>query len=92
MSSVIFLVMPLHRKNDKKPNKHNYILKDVTITLKEIGYTYRIPVLDLFGDCNFYPENSKQNDQLSGDGLHPNQWYHENVLGPKVANFIRSLM
>lgn len=42
MSSVIFLVTPLHRKNDKKPNKHNYILKDAAIAVKKIGYTYGI--------------------------------------------------
>ena len=87
--ATIFLITPLHRTNENKANTHGYILEDVVMAVKEIGTKFGIPVLDLFSNCNFYPANSTQNTNCSGDGLHPNQWFHQNVLGVKIAEFIR---
>lgn len=87
--ATIFLITPLRRANDTTVNTQNYVLKDIADAIKEVGAKFSIPVLDLFSCGNFYPTNSTQNTQLSGDGLHPNQWYHENILAPKIAGFLR---
>lgn len=90
--ATIFLITPLHRTGETNANTHGYILEDVATAVKKVGIKYGIPVLDLFNNGNFYPSNSTQNAQLSGDGLHPNQWYHENVLARKIATFIKSII
>ena len=90
--ATIFLITPLHRTNETTPNTHSYILEDVVMAIKEVGSKFGIPVLDLFSSGNFYPTNSTQNTNCSSDGLHPNQWFHENVLARKIARFIKSII
>lgn len=87
--ATIFFISPLRRTNDATANSKGYELKDVQIAIEDVCGKYSIPVLDLYSCGNFYPSNSTQNTQLSGDGLHPNQWYHENILAPKIADFLR---
>ena len=89
-SKVICLMTPLQRGADVA-NTAGFKLSEYAKAIKEIGAFYALPVLDLHATGNFYSAITENSTANSVDGLHPNQTYVENILGRKVAGFIKSV-
>lgn len=73
-----FVITPLRRLNDTKPNLKGYTLKDYVDAEIEICKMFGIPVLDLYNNCEINPNITTMRNSFMPDGLHPNKKRNEN--------------
>ncbi|MDR4318671.1 phi ETA orf 55-like protein [Niallia circulans] len=95
----LFFITPLQRNFKTSPtttlngwsettvNELGYKLVDVVNAIKEVCARYAVPVLDLYHTSGFTDLNL---DELTVDGLHPNDVGHEKI-GKQIAAFIKNL-
>ncbi len=95
----LFFITPLQRNFKTSPtttlngwsettvNELGYKLVDVVNAIKEVCARYAVPVLDLYHTSGFTDLNL---DELTVDGLHPNDVGHEKI-GKQIAEFIKNL-
>ncbi len=76
---------------DTIPNQYGYTLENVKKAIEEICANYKILVLDLYTEGDFFPENKSFFEKYCVDGWHPNQRFVEEILAKKIANFIEKL-
>lgn len=86
----IYLFTPLQRANGgydiNKVNSSGLKLIDYVDAIKQLGYLYNLPVLDLYKSSGIDISNIKQ---YTSDGLHPNNIGYELISKP-IYNFIEN--
>ncbi len=89
-ASTIFIMTPLHRADEDKPNMHGLVLKDYVDMIRQTAEYYSLPVLDLYATSGIQPAVPVIRARYLNDGLHPNDTGHA-LLADKIAAFIRLL-
>jgi len=86
----IVAITPLHRLNERVPNRHGKRLEDYVNAVRQIAEYYSLPTLDLFATYGVQPAVSVMQKLYMPDGLHPNDAGHV-LLADKIARFIEGL-
>ena len=81
-NSFIFFMTPLSVPN------YAPLLEKYCKAIKDVCAKYDILVLDTNSLCDFSKEYNA--DGYVGDGVHPSEEFHKNVLAPVIANFIKN--
>lgn len=89
-SKKIGFITPLKRTAGGETNKYDLHLSDYVDAIIYKCNEFAIPVLNLFLNSGCCPQIDSFKENNLPDGLHPNQQYY-NVLGYKIAQFIKSL-
>lgn len=87
-NSFIFFMTPLNTRCSPYTGSKLYKLDDFRIAIKDVCKKYGISVLDTAVLADFSKEFNA--DGYTGDGLHPSQDFHKNVLAPVIADFIKT--
>ena len=91
--SFIFVITPLHRKDDENPRgegkKETDIapLKEYVRIIREVAEYYSLPVLDLFSDSGIQPDLPVLYKKYTVDGLHPNNRGHR-LIAQRIVSFL----
>ena len=94
----VVIVTPLHRVFEDSPTGDQALTKPLSVaTLKtyrdilvEVAEVYALPVLDLYSESGFYPENSVNLRKMTVDSLHPTDFGHE-WLARRIGHFLEEL-
>lgn len=71
-AEIVFMT-PLHRRTEEEPNPATgKVLADYVRALREVTTYYGIPVLDLYSTSGIQPRMPDGLDDMTCDGLHPN--------------------
>ncbi len=81
----IFFMTPMTVTPPHYPPVISYSLERLVQAMIEVAEKQNLPVLDLYRDCPFEEEMSKENS----DGIHPSQEFVKNELAPLISEFIR---
>lgn len=85
----IIVLTPLHRVNEECV-KNGYTLEDYAKAIQDIAYQHNFPVLDLFHTSKIRANILQIAQDLTTDGLHPNDLGHA-ILAEEIGTFLEQL-
>jgi lysophospholipase L1-like esterase len=89
-SEIVFMT-PLHRTIENRPNPTTgKLLKDYVDAIREVTEYYSIPVIDLYASSGIQPALPGGLDDMTCDGLHPNDKGAERIA-KRVLGFLSAL-
>ena len=86
--SRIVILTPLHRA--KEHREDGVTLEDYVNHIRRIASQYSLPVLDLFGTSAIRADIPEIAQQLTVDGLHPNDTGHA-ILATEIGEYLQTL-
>lgn len=90
----LLIVTPLPRKGEMVKNAQGNVLQDYVDAIKKVCNKYAVACLDLHSSIGINPDLSDEivsNWTRDGDGLHPNENYHQ-LLGQRIGKYMRLMM
>jgi len=90
----LLVVTPLPRKGEMVKNAQGNVLQDYVDAIKKVCNKYAVACLDLHSSIGINPDLSDeivQNWTRDGDGLHPNERYHQ-LLGQRIGKYMRLMI
>lgn len=89
--SQIVVLTPLHRASERVPKPDSgAVLEDYVTIIRTTARQYDLPVLDLYETSAIRANIPEIAQDLTTDGLHPNDAGHE-LLADEIAAFLRKL-
>ena len=89
-SEIVFMT-PLHRRTEAEPKADSgKVLVDYVNAIKEITTFYAIPTLDLYSVSGIQPRMPEGFDDMTTDGLHPNDKGAERIAR-RLLGFLSAL-
>jgi len=86
--SRIVILTPLHRAVESRSD--GIMLKDYVNLIRAIAPQYGLPVLDLYGTSAIRADIPEIAEQLTVDGLHPNDAGHA-ILAKEIGEYLQKL-